>query len=158
MWRDDRSRRKRLYVCGAPLQPAAAPQLPLRERYAISYARAILARPYIFTIVFLVANFFVFLLMWQESEMSSTALWGAFDPGVLLQFGAKTNYNIKLEHEYWRFVTPVFIHANLPHLLMNIVRCGVLGPWVEKTLRLGEIRSCFGWSRGIAGVVASYLR
>ena len=143
-------------MCGAPLQPAAAPQLPLRERYAISYARAILARPYIFTIVFLVANFFVFLLMWQESEMSSTALWGAFDPGVLLQFGAKTNYNIKLEHEYWRFVTPVFIHGNLPHLLMNMYGLWVLGPWVEKLY--GSARFVVFWVvTGIAGVVASYL-
>ncbi|HKO35336.1 MAG TPA: rhomboid family intramembrane serine protease [Pyrinomonadaceae bacterium] len=144
------------YMCGAPLQPATAPQLPLRERYAISYARTILSRPYIFTIVFLVANFFVFLLMWQESEMSSTALWGAFHPGVLLQFGAKTNYNIKLEHEYWRFVTPVFIHGNLPHLLMNMYGLWVLGPWVEKLY--GSARFVVFWViTGIAGVVASYL-
>ena len=122
----------------------------------MSYAKAILARPYIFTIVFLVANFFIFMLMWQESEMSSTALWGAFDPGVLLQFGAKTNYNIKLEHEYWRFVTPVFIHANLPHLLMNMYGLWVLGPWVEKLY--GSARFVVFWVvTGIAGVVASYL-
>jgi rhomboid protease GluP len=144
------------HVCGAPLQPAVAATLPLRERYAISYARTILSRPYIFTIVFLVANFFIFLLMWQESEMSSTALWGAFDPGVLLQFGAKTNYTIKLEHEYWRFVTPVFIHANLPHLLMNMYGLWVLGPWVEKLY--GSARFVVFWVvTGIAGVVASYL-
>lgn len=138
------------------MQPAAGPPLALRDRQAISYARAILSRPYIFTIVFLVANFFIFLLMWQESEMSSTALWGAFDPGVLLQFGAKTNYNIKFEHEYWRFVTPVFIHANLPHLLMNMYGLWVLGPWVEKLY--GSARFVVFWVvTGIAGVVASYL-
>lgn len=143
-------------MCGAPLQPAAPASIPLRERYALGYARAILERPYIFTIVFLIANFFVFMLMWQASEMSSTALWSAFNPGVLLQFGAKTNYNIRFEHEYWRFVTPVFIHANLPHLLMNMYGLWVLGPWVEKLY--GSARFVMFWIvTGVAGVVASYL-
>ena len=122
----------------------------------MSYARAILARPYIFTIVFLVANFFVFMLMWQESEMSSAVLWEGFSHSVLLPFGAKTNYNIRFEHEYWRFVTPVFIHGNLPHLLMNMYGLWVLGPWVEKLY--GSARFVVFWVvTGIAGVVASYL-
>jgi rhomboid protease GluP len=144
------------HVCGAPLKQAPQPPLPLRERYAINYARAILSRPYIFTIVFLVANFFVFLLMWQASEMSSTALWGAFPESVLLAFGAKTNYAIHHDHELWRFVTPVFIHVNLPHLLINMYSLWVLGPWVEKLY--GSARFVVFWIlTGIAGVVASYL-
>ena len=143
-------------VCGAPLQQAQPQVLPLHERYALGYARAILSRPYIFTIVFLVANFFVFLLMWEASEMSSTVLWGAFPEGVLLSFGAKTNYLIGHDHEWWRFVTPVFIHVNLPHLLMNMYGLWVLGPWVEKLY--GSARFVVFWIiTGIAGVVASYL-
>jgi membrane associated rhomboid family serine protease len=130
--------------------------VPLRERYAIGYARAILARPYIFTIVFLVANFFVFLLMWKASGMSSTSLWGAFPENVLLSFGAKTNYAIRFDHEWWRFVTPVFIHVNLPHLLINMYSLWVLGPWVEKLY--GSARFVLFWiATGVAGVVASYL-
>src|SRR5256714_6857086 len=58
-------------VCGAPMAQTAAKPLPTHERYALSYARAILSRPYIFTIVFLVTNFFIFLLMWEASGMSS---------------------------------------------------------------------------------------
>jgi rhomboid protease GluP len=143
------------HVCGAPLQPVVQ-AIPLRERYAMGFARAILARPYIFTIVFLVANFFVFLLMWQASDMSSTALWGAFDPAVLLSFGAKTNYAIHFDHEWWRFVTPVFIHVNLPHLLINMYSLWVLGPWVEKLY--GSAKFVVFWIvTGVAGVVASYL-
>jgi rhomboid protease GluP len=122
----------------------------------MGFARAILARPYIFTIVFLVANFFVFLLMWEASDLSSTALWGAFDPGVLLSFGAKTNYAIHFDHEWWRFVTPVFIHVNLPHLLINMYSLWVLGPWVEKLY--GSAKFVVFWiATGVAGVVASYL-
>ena len=144
------------HVCGAPLAQAAPRAIPLHERYAMSYARAVLSRPYIFTIVFLVANFFVFLLMWEASGMSSTVLWGAFPEKVLLAFGAKTNYLIRSNHEYWRFVTPVFIHVNLPHILINMYSLWVLGPWVEKLY--GSARFVVFWvATGIAGVVASFL-
>src|SRR5438105_4838154 len=50
-------------VCDAPMVAVTPATLPLHERYAMSYARAVLSRPYIFTIVFLVANLFVFMLM-----------------------------------------------------------------------------------------------
>jgi len=94
--------------------------------------------------------------MWKASGMTSTSLWGAFDPVVLLSFGAKTNYAIKHLDEWWRFVTPVFIHVNLPHLLINMYSLWVLGPWVEKLY--GSAKFVLFWiATGVAGVVASYL-
>src|SRR5438105_15925677 len=143
-------------MCGAPLVPAAQPQVPLHERYNLGYARAILSRPYIFTIVFLVLNFFVFLLMWQVSGMSTAVLWTGFPEPVLLAFGAKTNYLIGYDHEYWRLVTPIFIHVNLPHVLINMYSLWVIGPWVEKLY--GSAKFVVFWvATGVAGVVASYL-
>jgi membrane associated rhomboid family serine protease len=122
----------------------------------MSYARAVLSRPYLFTIVFLIANFFVFLLMWNSSGMSSTVLWGAFPEEVLYAYGAKTNYLIHHAHQWWRFVTPVFIHVNLPHVLINMYSLWVIGPWVEKLY--GSAKFVVFWiATGIAGVVASYL-
>lgn len=130
--------------------------LPLHERYNLSYARAVLSRPYLFTIVFLVLNFFVYLLMWQASGMSTLVLWAGFPEGVLYAFGAKTNYFIKYEHQWWRLITPVFIHVNLPHLLINMYSLWVIGPWVEKLY--GSARFVVLWvATGIAGVLASYL-
>jgi len=144
------------YVCGAPLTQPAPAHLPLRERYNLSYARAILSRPYIFTIVFLVLNFFVFLLMWQASDMSTSALLISFPEKVLLVFGAKTNYLIGADHEYWRFVTPVFIHVSLIHLLVNMYGLWLIGPWVEKLY--GSAKFVVLWvATGAAGVLASYL-
>jgi rhomboid protease GluP len=143
-------------VCGAPVTPAAAPAIPLQERYAISYARAVLSRPYIFTIVFLIANLFVFMLMWESSGMSSGVLWGAFPEPVLLAYGAKTNYLIQHEHQWWRLVTPIFIHVNLPHILINMYSLWVIGPWVEKLY--GSAKFTVFWIvTGIAGVALSYL-
>ena len=122
----------------------------------MGYARAVLSRPYIFTIIFLVANFFVFMLMWESSGMDSTVLWGAFPEPVLLAFGAKTNYLIRHEHQWWRLVTPIFIHVNLPHVLINMYSLWVIGPWVEKLF--GSAKFVMFWVvTGIAGVLASYL-
>ena len=144
------------HVCGAPAAPTAAPPLPLRERYNLSYARAILSRPYIFTIVFLVVNFFVFLLMWHASEMTSSALLISFPEVVLYSFGAKTNYLIGNEHQWWRLITPVFIHVNLFHLLVNMYGLWAIGPWVEKLY--GSAKFVVFWVvTGLAGVLASYL-
>jgi len=143
-------------VCGAPLQQAAPPTLPLHERYALGFARAVLSRPYIFSIVFLVANLFVFMLMWESSGMSSTVLWSAFPEPVLLAYGAKTNYLIHFEHQYWRFVTPIFVHVNLLHVFVNMYSLWVIGPWVEKLY--GSAKFVVFWVvTGVAGVLASYL-
>ena len=144
------------HVCGAPLSQASASVFPLHERNAINFARAVLSRPYIFTIVFLVANLFVFLLMWQSSEMKTDILWSAFPEEVLLAYGAKTNYWIHYGHQYWRFVTPVFIHVNLIHVAINMYGLWVIGPWVEKLY--GSAKFVVFWvATGICGVLASYL-
>src|SRR5437016_7530591 len=144
------------HVCGAPLSQASASVFPLHERNAINFARAVLSRPDIFTIVFLVANLFVFLLMWESSEMSTRVLWTAFPEDVLRAYGAKTNYAINFDHEWWRFVTPIFIHVNLPHVLINMYSLWVVGPYVEKLY--GSAKFVVFWvSTGVAGVVASYL-
>lgn len=143
-------------MCGAPARPTPPPALPLHERYAMNFARAVLSRPYFFTIVFIVANLFIFLLMWEASGMSSSVLWAGFPEGVLLDFGAKKNYYIFYEHQYWRLVTPIFIHVNLPHILINMYSLWVIGPWVEKLY--GSAKFVVFWVvTGIAGVVASYL-
>jgi len=143
-------------VCGAPRAQTPTAALPLHERYAIGYARAVLSRPYIFTIIFLVTNFFVFLLMWNASGMSSSVVWGEFPEQVLLAYGAKTNELIRQQHEYWRFVTPIFIHVNLLHVAVNMYSLWVIGPWVEKLY--GSAKFTVFWIvTGIAGVVASYL-
>jgi membrane associated rhomboid family serine protease len=75
---------------------------------------------------------------------------------VLRQFGAKTNYSIHYDHEYWRLMTPIFIHLNLPHLLINMYSLWVIGPWVEKLY--GSAKFVVFWvATGIAGVFASFL-
>jgi membrane associated rhomboid family serine protease len=109
-----------------------------------------------FTIVFLILNFFIFLLMWGLSGTSSAVLWSGFPEELLLAFGAKTNYLIGYDHQWWRLVTPVFIHVNLPHVVINMYSLWVIGPWVEKLY--GSAKFVVFWVvTGIVGVLASYL-
>ncbi len=141
-------------VCGASISKTSASTRPVADRETIRFARAILARPYKFTIIFLVLNFFIFLLMWQSSGMTSTGLWGFHEP-VLIAYGAKLNRLINEQHEWWRFVTPMFVHVNLPHLLVNMYSLWVVGPYVEKLY--GSAKFVVFWVvTGVAGVVASY--
>jgi len=144
--------------CGAPLGSAALPQgAAERSPYegdAMRFALAVLNRPSFFTIIFLVANIFVFLLMWASSPPGSS-LW-EFSGPLLQAYGAKLNYLIQYNHEWWRFVTPIFIHVSLPHLLINMYTLWMIGPYVEKLY--GSAKYVVFWVvTGIAGVAASYL-
>ena len=93
--------------------------------------------------------------MWQSSGLTSQALWEFPEP-VLLAYGAKLNSLINQQHEWWRLVTPMFVHVNLPHVLINMYSLWVVGPYVEKLY--GSAKFVVFWVlTGIAGVVASYL-
>jgi rhomboid protease GluP len=144
----------RCMMCGTP---AAAPRVerPRREHAdpeTLRFLRAVISRPATFTFVFIIANVFLYLLM---------RLSGGAEGLVLLAYGAKLNYLIDNEGQWWRFVTPVFLHVHLPgfgpmHLLANMYGLFMLGPYVEKLY--GSARFVVFWIlTGVAGVVASYL-
>lgn len=144
----------RCIMCGTPVaQPQSEPQR--RDRHAdpetVRFLRAVISRPATFTFVFIVANIFLYLLMW---------LWGGASGEVLLAFGAKRN-DLVNAGQWWRFVTPVFLHVHLPglgpmHLIANMYGLFMLGPFVEKLY--GSARFVVFWIlTGVAGVFASYM-
>jgi membrane associated rhomboid family serine protease len=144
-------------VCGASTQPTAhaGPRSPDRE--TIRFARAVLNRPYKFTIAFFVANLFVFLLMWESSGLTFSALQHPFSEAVLVAYGAKLNYLIDApNNQWWRFITPMFVHIDILHLVMNMFSLLILGPFVEKLYGSAKF-VVFYVLTGIAGVVGSYL-
>jgi membrane associated rhomboid family serine protease len=140
-------------VCGAPVGAAAARAEPMRpqDRETVHFLRAVIRRPAAFTFAFLIANVFLYLLMW---------LSGGATGDVLLAYGAKRNVLID-GGEWWRFITPVFLHVYVPglgplHLLSNMYGLFMLGPYVEKLY--GSARFVVFWVvTGVAGVAASYL-
>jgi membrane associated rhomboid family serine protease len=120
----------------------------MHDRETIRFARAVLSRPYIFTIAFIIVNIFIFFLTSQAGADRN--------PSVLINYGAKYNQLINEHGEWWRFITPIFLHGNIVHLLMNMYGLWVIGPYVERLY--GSAKFVIFWVvSGIAGVVASYL-
>jgi len=105
-----------------------------------------------FTYLFLGMNVGVFALMCLAGGLSAMSA----DDRVLVGFGAKVNELIRANGEYWRFVTSMFIHIGLIHLLFNNYALYIVGQ---------EIERLYGSSRfvllylltGICGSLASYL-
>jgi membrane associated rhomboid family serine protease len=144
-------------VCGTPVSgtPQQRTQRVVADHETLQFARAVLNRPYKFTIILLAVNIFFFTLMWQTSGMSFSLL-NALPMQILVAFGAKVNSFISEQHQWWRFVTPMFLHVNLLHLLVNMYSLWMIGPYVEKLY--GSAKFVFFWvATGICGVLASYL-
>lgn len=145
-------------VCGnSASDPTSTGQtrVAAADSETMRFARALLNRPYKFTIILLVANIFVFILMWQTSG-APLSLTAPLPAEVLLPFGAKLNSYIHNQHQWWRFVTPMFLHVNLLHLMVNMYSLWIVGPYVEKLY--GSAKFVVFWVvTGVGGVVGSYL-
>jgi len=105
---------------------------------------------------------FALMLMAQIKSGSSVSLFGGFDGETLVRFGSGLSVPGTLSSglvtggEWWRLVTPIFLHGSLIHFLFNSYLLMNLGPLVEDV---------FGTPRywviylvcGLAGSMASQL-
>jgi len=80
---------------------------------------------------------------------------GASYSELLLTFGAKLNFNI-LAGEYWRFVTPIFLHANAVHLLINCYSLFIIGVSAEKLFGRFRFFTVY-FIAGILGNILSFM-
>ncbi len=111
------------------------------ERSVFSYGK-----PF-FTYLFIAIQVLVFMVL--------EAAGGSTDTSTLIRFGAKFNPLI-LDGEWWRFITPIFIHIGLLHLFMNTLALYYLGTMVERLY--GNWRFLFIYLfAGFAGVLASFI-
>ena len=73
---------------------------------------------------------------------------------VLITYGAKDNTLIA-HGQYWRFVTPIFLHANLLHVGLNMLNFVVLGVFLERLV--GHARFLLIYLiTGIISIIASF--
>lgn len=73
---------------------------------------------------------------------------------LLNVYGAKVN-SLILNGQYWRFITPMFLHSNEIHLLVNCYSLFIIGSEVEKLF--GHIKfSIIYFVAGFLGCVASF--
>jgi membrane associated rhomboid family serine protease len=119
-----------------------------KERHFI-YALVNRSNP--FTMIFIGINVGVFLLMWMAGGMSTMGT----DHEVLVGFGAKVNELIDERHQYWRFVTSIFIHIGFLHFFFNMYALYIIGQEIERLY--GSARFVIIYLLcGIAGSYASY--
>ena len=113
----------------------------------IEFLQTVWSRRPFFTYIFFGANIVIFVLM--------TLAGGTTNEATLIAFGVKSNALID-QGEYWRFVTPIFIHIGLLHLFFNSYALWIVGPQVEKLY--GGARFVLLYvATGVAGVAGSYL-
>src|SRR5262245_43816267 len=111
------------------------------------FLQAIWKRRTPMTKAFLVINIIIFLLM--------AFAGGSTNDATLMAFGVKSNAEIA-QGQWWRFITPIFIHIGLLHLLFNSYALWIVGPQVEKLYGSASF-VVFYVLTGIAGVAGSYV-
>jgi rhomboid protease GluP len=119
-----------------PLPPERPPSPPLAER----------ARAFPVTFILIGVTLAVFLL-----QILSDALLGA---DLVLLLGAKSNPAIKAG-QWWRFISPVFVHAGLLHFGVNMYSLYIIGPAVERFYTSWRFLLVYLMS-GIGGVILSF--
>jgi len=113
----------------------------------VEFLQAVWTRRPIFTYIFLGLNILIFVLMAFAGGSSS-------EP-TLLAFGVKSNSEIA-RGEWWRFVTPIFIHIGMLHLFFNSYALWIVGPQVEKLYGPARFVILYVLT-GVAGVYGSYF-
>ncbi len=108
------------------------------------------ARTPFLTYALIAVNIAVYGLLYLYSMQSGQSY------GQLLSiFGAKINSNI-VNGEYWRLITPIFLHANLVHLLINCYSLYAVGVTVEKVFGHGRFAAIYFFA-GILGNICSFM-
>lgn len=98
------------------------------------------------TYLIIAANIIMFLVMTFAGGTENTA--------VLLKFGAKYNPLI-IQGQWWRLITPMFIHIGLEHIVVNMVTLYFIGIDVERFF--GHLRfAIIYFISGIMGNIASF--
>src|SRR5436309_13507496 len=83
-----------------------------------------------------------------------TLAGGSTNEATLMAFGVKSNADIA-KGQWWRFVTPIFIHIGLLHLFFNSYALWIASPQLEKLYGGGRFVILYVLT-GVAGVYGSY--
>lgn len=74
----------------------------------------------------------------------------------LYYWGFGHNFSITINNEYWRFITPIFLHADLMHTLFNSFALVIFGPALERMLGKGKFIFAY-LAAGIIGNLGTYF-
>jgi len=112
----------------------------------LEFLHAVWTRRTPYTYFFFGLNIFIFILM--------ALAGGSTNDSTLMAFGVKANSAI--DHgQWWRFVTPMFLHIGLLHLIFNSYALWIVGPQVEKLYGGARFVILYVLT-GVAAVAASF--
>lgn len=121
------------------------------------FIEAFRVRPVGLTYVIFGINILLFLVMVKASLFPwQMTLQVGNDAATLINFGAKTNSLLIQQKQWFRFVTPIFLHIGLLHLATNSYALWMTGPMVEKFYGAGRFAVLYLLT-GIGGVAGSWL-
>lgn len=149
---------RRCTECGSPLAGVRAPGLTRVVANLIPGATAT-------TVLLLLANTLLFAVVLLlpvrldnfEPGSPLSRLFG-FDGASLIRYGSGQALLTIPLHEWWRIVTPIFLHGGLLHFVFNSMALVQLGPLVEEEYGTERLATIYVLC-GIVGSAASqYIR
>lgn len=114
-----------------------------REKEVLSVFR--FGKP-VLTFGFLIVNALIYMLVLMDG--------GVQNLDTLLRYGAKSN-GLIIEGEWWRFITPIFLHLGSWHFLFNMIALYFLGTAVERIYGSRRFFVIYMLA-GISGSIASF--
>lgn len=87
-------------------------------------------KPYMMYL-FLTIQILVFIGMELYGFLAVKSFGGSQMTGVLSLFGAMDRYQIAVDNQWWRLVTPIFVHIGLAHIVLNSVTLYFIGQQLE---------------------------
>ena len=101
------------------------------------------------TYAFIAVNIIVYFILSSMSNQSQLEY-----QKLLLQYGSKVN-SLILDGQYFRFISPMFLHGDIVHLMVNCYSLFIVGSQVERLMGRGKFVAVYFVS-GILGNIASF--
>jgi len=115
-------------------------------------------RPYFVILVIIICTIMFLVSMgkngWKLAPISQNPMLGP-DSSVLIDLGAKVT-SLIVAGEWWRLIAPMFLHAGLIHLLLNMITLWRLGTDLEETFGAYRIGAIYFLS-GLFGILMSAI-
>ncbi|HYE74159.1 MAG TPA: rhomboid family intramembrane serine protease, partial [Blastocatellia bacterium] len=118
------------------------------------FIRAFFARSIPLTFSILAFNIAIYLLMTYFSPDPKAMLISGGDRSTLIAFGAKTDLLLWNGGQWFRLITPIFIHIGLLHLIINSYALFMIGPLAERLYGSARFAVIYLLT-GIGGVLGS---
>ncbi len=106
------------------------------------------------TIALIVANFAAFAWEYVSGALSGTA---ESSTRAMIADGALVPPLVTQNHEWWRIVTAAFLHANVIHIVVNMISLWVLGRFIESIMGSAKMAIVYIASMVISGLAVAYF-